>query len=365
MFFLYRWPPKFISGNLITLTDVLYIMATSPDTAESHKKNHRCHCSFPLIKRCANFVIIFLVISPAAIAYWRGTWWLMDIYFYPKNPHLSAWISTALGLGVACVVVFLQEQWRKLLKKCSFPLNAVMWRIFVYPLAFCVVSAWRGVWTILGLYVTERHATMYALATHCFGFVILVMTKTTSTIIFSPGFTLSDKCFVPAELSFPTQSLPVLEEAYFGRVILKVWNCFLTVLVIGIAGIGYWRGTWTLVDIFTLHGQENDRLKSTILSLAVGYSIVVGCFCICEIIQKKIDIPMSRLCYVVEMIFIYVLVFGVVNIWRAGFYIQDDFLLPGKLWWTSFVQSSRHVRRITSLNEHFTVRICQNPIILE
>ena len=55
-----------------------------------------------------------VVIAFAMIAFWRGTWGLLDIYLFPNNYELSLWIS--LGIGVI-MLIFTQRLIGELLEK--------------------------------------------------------------------------------------------------------------------------------------------------------------------------------------------------------------------------------------------------------
>lgn len=41
-----------------------------------------------------------IVIAFAVVAFWRGTWGIMDVYFFPNSAELSMWGSFFLGLAI-------------------------------------------------------------------------------------------------------------------------------------------------------------------------------------------------------------------------------------------------------------------------
>lgn len=47
--------------------------------------------------------ILAIVILFAMVCFWRGTWGLLDIYFFPDNYELSLWIS--IGMGIILLVI--------------------------------------------------------------------------------------------------------------------------------------------------------------------------------------------------------------------------------------------------------------------
>jgi len=43
-------------------------------------------------------VSLALLIGFAVVAFWRGTWGLLDMYLFPNNFQLSLWVSVLLGV---------------------------------------------------------------------------------------------------------------------------------------------------------------------------------------------------------------------------------------------------------------------------
>ncbi|MBI1970345.1 hypothetical protein HYS47_01215 [Candidatus Woesearchaeota archaeon] len=44
-----------------------------------------------------------LLIGIAVVAFWRGTWVLMEAYLLPESKVVSGWISILIGLSVLAV----------------------------------------------------------------------------------------------------------------------------------------------------------------------------------------------------------------------------------------------------------------------
>jgi hypothetical protein len=57
---------------------------------------------FHRIKKLKPFkqAIFTLMIGFSVVAFWRGTWGLLDTYLLPNNYALSSWISVLMGLIV-------------------------------------------------------------------------------------------------------------------------------------------------------------------------------------------------------------------------------------------------------------------------
>ena len=55
-------------------------------------------------------VILSIVIAFAVIAFWRGVWGLMDLYFFPDNNELSLWLSVLLGLVILMATHYVAKE---------------------------------------------------------------------------------------------------------------------------------------------------------------------------------------------------------------------------------------------------------------
>jgi len=51
-------------------------------------------------KRSLRKVLYTIIIAFAVVSFWRGVWHLMDIYLFPGNFELSAWVSVFIGIIV-------------------------------------------------------------------------------------------------------------------------------------------------------------------------------------------------------------------------------------------------------------------------
>ena len=50
--------------------------------------------------------VIILLYAIAGISFWRGIWYLQDVYLVPAQPELSSWLSFAIG---TCVLLLLNS----------------------------------------------------------------------------------------------------------------------------------------------------------------------------------------------------------------------------------------------------------------
>ena len=91
------------------------------------------------------------IFAPLVVAYWRGTWILMDTVF-TKHPDISAWVSLAFGAFLVPSCYFLQTSFKLHLNQK----NKFIWffgnHIYTYVFGYGIVNLWRGVWNLLNIY---------------------------------------------------------------------------------------------------------------------------------------------------------------------------------------------------------------------
>lgn len=70
----------------------------------------RLHTRETKEKRSLRKVIHTVIIAFAIVAFWRGTWGLMDLYLYPDNPLLSFSISILIGILILYLTKHLLDE---------------------------------------------------------------------------------------------------------------------------------------------------------------------------------------------------------------------------------------------------------------
>jgi len=55
-------------------------------------------------------VLLIIIASLAIVCFWRGTWGLLDIYLFPKNPALSFLISIIIGIIILIGIAFYKKK---------------------------------------------------------------------------------------------------------------------------------------------------------------------------------------------------------------------------------------------------------------
>lgn len=98
-----------------------------------------------------------LILGPAIVVYWRGTWNLSDLVLKMDNLSISALISLAIGIIGHLVFTIFQK---KLDKYCHPDKHRILFligsRFYTYVYGMVCVHGWRAGWMLMDLYLT-RH----------------------------------------------------------------------------------------------------------------------------------------------------------------------------------------------------------------
>ena len=286
------------------------------------------HCGSILLRKTANGVLVFFIIFPLIVTFWRGTWGIMDLLIFPSNIESSAWTCTGLGFGIIFLYMVVQNCFIQRLQTESSTLACLAKTLlllsvtFVYVLALSTVASWRGVWLCLDIYFTGRNLS--ALLTHVFGVIALWATETFTSVISAPGFVVRDCGNQPLIFNLAIfNCFPSNSPAKKLSVIKTLLNCFVTVCLIGVSLVCYWRGTWTLM----INSFPEDKTKSSLTCLLVGYTVSISCYCLKDILRTQLESKkIDRISKFIQFIFVYFLAFGVVAVWK-GFWDLIDFLV--------------------------------------
>ena len=155
-------------------------------------------------------VLSQLAVGTLVVFYWRGTWVLADVYFYPDDLEASAWTSVAIGYGGMLVLAALQLCCGTSAARTTVSAAAdadltsaigatagdtggtpLRW-LHGYLVAFLVVNCWRGVWFLLDLHVLVDDKEASAWLTHTIGAVLLAAVGHFQSVIAPPAIKISD-----------------------------------------------------------------------------------------------------------------------------------------------------------------------------
>lgn len=110
-----------------------------------------------------DFLFSAFVITPCVVGCWRSQWELMDIYCYPNDNILSAWISTAIGFFGNLFLNFIQKPMQQTFDPdINRVLFYVVSRTYSLFYAFVCVNWFRGVWQLLDIFTPGDLITVSA-----------------------------------------------------------------------------------------------------------------------------------------------------------------------------------------------------------
>ena len=269
-----------------------------------------------------NWILILLLITPAVVNYWRGTWYFLDLFVFPNDEVLSASVTVAASFGTIFLIMLVEDYIKEFLDERRA--RKGLYLVLFYPLAFLSVTSWRGLWMLLDLYTTT--ALTSAIVSHLVGFSIVLAFKTTYSLIAIPGYCISERHIDPPE------KILQVKKYFRTNASARLLNGFLTVFIIGGAVISYWRGTWLI--IVAAIQPLNDKLASSSALIILSYSVLSLCYflstCLSTVNMNGVmNPPYSLLSRSMEQVFVYILGFGVVASWVGTWHLMDIFLLPG------------------------------------
>ena len=280
--------------------------------------------SLSLCKRFLNLIIILCFITPAVVNYWRGTWYILDLFVFPADKALSASFTFIASFGAIFLVMFAEDYIKQLLDERKA--RKGLYLVLFYPLAFLSITSWRGLWMMLDLYTTTSLTS--AIVSHLVGFLILLCTKSSASIMAIPGYCASERNIDLSKSILVGKNYLKIRTTACADITTRMLNSFVSVFIIGGAVICYWRGTW-LIILTTLVPQTHNVI-SWITLAGLGYAVVAMCYCLSEfIITITLAPPYSVLSRSLEQVFVYILGFGVVTSWVGIWHLMDVFLLPG------------------------------------
>ncbi|XP_031559604.1 uncharacterized protein LOC116295806 [Actinia tenebrosa] len=280
--------------------------------------------------RLLDYLIVCTFISPLVIYYWQGTWMLMDFYILPGSILDSALLSTGLGVIFSHFILGTQGWMVEKLSIYNKVYLQIAWKICIYLISLSTISFWRGVWMLMDMFAGVT-LTVF-LVSHGMAFIFLTATRTTSSIVFCPGYLLKDQTTSPST-SFNFDAIPLI-NCIKNKSIQIFISHFVTVFIISTAIVCYWRGTWNLA-IYVANMSVGTGLYTCVATTSFGYVVSLFCFIINQPLERKLTGNSLSWPYLIkaflEHVFVYVLGFAAVNVWSGLWCLGDHFfIIPGQ-----------------------------------
>ncbi|XP_069117795.1 uncharacterized protein [Argopecten irradians] len=276
-----------------------------------------CRC---VLISMANALINLAIVSPLVVCFWRGTWELMDVYLFPDDFELTAWISVAIGNAIIFLFSIFQGYFSNLNKIKNPFIYFVFSRLHIYLLGFGCVNQWRGVWFLQDHYTGKTWQS--ATGSTIIGVSVLSCMRCLSGIIASPLLLCRDNdkedMFVVTR-RFSSEAVPSVKF---------VLDVCLTVFGINNLVVFFWRGSWSLLDLFLFPDSITvSGAYSFIISFCLALPVLLGQHGV-QRLSQYFHKRAFLLQFLVEDTFLMVAGFLAVCHWRGAWFLQNGFLLP-------------------------------------
>lgn len=281
-----------------------------------------------IVLKVVDRIFSLLVVCPLVVLYWRGLWYLTDIYVLPGCLLLSGLVTWLGGLAVTFSLTAVQSLLHKLSVRQPGYVQVTS-RLQQLCFGAASVSAWRGFWLLEDLYFgisMESSMITFAVAL----VVLLLLRSMRSAADCTPLVIAMDEaedCFV-----IPTR----FQKKPHDSILLFLGDCFISVFVVGTLTISVWRGLWSFLDQVEL---PLDILSSATASLAIGYLASIGLF-----IAEPTIIKIHRIfrawssrrkrlwLLMLEDFWSFCSIFAAVASWRALWMVADIYLVRDLPW---------------------------------
>ncbi|OWF38371.1 hypothetical protein KP79_PYT10752 [Mizuhopecten yessoensis] len=346
-----------------SLGDVKHISVIFRFT-ENHKKTQGyimdpkpISCRYVLVS-VANAVINLVVVSILAVFFWRGTWEVMDVYVFPDNFELTAWVSVAVGNAILFLFAIMQSCFKHVNKIKNPFVYFVLSRLYVYLLGCGCVMQWRGVWFLQDHYTGKTWQS--ATGSTVIGVSILCCLRCLGGIVASPLVLLRDN---------DRDNVFVITRRFTSKVVPGVkfgLDVCLTVFFINNLVVVFWRGTWSLLDLYLVPDSITvSGAYSFIISFSLAILILLGQHSVQRLSQYLHKRTFLLQILLEDMFLVFAGMQSVCH-WRGAWLLQDGLLFPNNKVlsvWVSHTVGSVGLILLFSSRSYLTSGCCLDTII--
>mmetsp|Transcript_2930 Transcript_2930/g.4442 ORF Transcript_2930/g.4442 Transcript_2930/m.4442 type:complete len:199 (-) Transcript_2930:92-688(-) len=144
-------------------------------------------------------LLLYVTVPVFTLFYWRGTWELCDLAFFPENLTYSAWCSLLVGyVGMLSFYlwqyVYHHNKYSVLIMEegKEHLLYSLMSRCETYMVGFFVVNCWRGLWLLQLVYLLPADPLMSSIVSHVLGVVVLLAIRHFKSVFAPPALYMED-----------------------------------------------------------------------------------------------------------------------------------------------------------------------------
>lgn len=259
------------------------------------------------------------IIAPCVIAYWRGTWELMEIILFPQYTGISALISFALGC-IGHIFFTLCQNFLKSLfdpdkRRLTYYLAS---RFYTAIFGIICVNMWRGAWNLCD-FLTSKTSLWVIITLTIIALFLLVAMRTSRNLTAAPFIVAIDNRQLYFDIStfFKTQR--------FQRPDIYILDTFFSAIFVGTLVVIAWRGVWGYLDLVF---YTSNKEMSAFGSLILGYGVVFITFFLQPFFRWICDHSAGTLKFLLTDTYYVMSFVGAVNVWRGIWMTLDIFLYP-------------------------------------
>lgn len=147
-------------------------------------------------------MILLAVVAPLVVAFWWGTWTLLDLYIYPSDVMVRSGITAAIGYAGMTSAYCLRDCLLWLDKRCNEFGRFFLNHFFIITVGFFNVCHWHGVWNLCMcgieevVALLERRALWYGL-TLAVGVAIMMLVRNLNSMLAPPVIIVLDIDCIP------------------------------------------------------------------------------------------------------------------------------------------------------------------------
>lgn len=141
-----------------------------------------------LLLEIIDVLVSSCLIAPFVVAYWRGTWELMNIYLFPTNAIKSGLYSLAIGSVGHLFFQFAQNRFTNTFHPDKHRLvYYLISRFYTYIFGLVCVNMWRGWWVLCDYWLLNRNNILIlSIAITMVPLFILSIARTVRTLPAAP-----------------------------------------------------------------------------------------------------------------------------------------------------------------------------------
>ncbi|XP_049823242.1 uncharacterized protein LOC109593929 isoform X1 [Aethina tumida] len=124
-----------------------------------------------------------LVVGTLVVFVWRGAWVLIDIFLFPDDQIMSAWLSLIIGYATVAVAFLLQPMLRWMCDRATGATRLIVADFFILFSFFGTVNVWRGIWNLLNLYFLPNNLELSCWITHWVCLIILILLGCSNSLL--------------------------------------------------------------------------------------------------------------------------------------------------------------------------------------